>query len=84
MCGVRPCVVLSPGLMMGTLEAESDPISWKRSRAGVPVGDSSPRQGSLSGLGFGAVSRRSELWLEVQAGNPSQELRSRFLGAGNS
>lgn len=54
---------------------------WKRSRAGVPVGDSSPRQGSLSGLGFGVASGRSELRLEVQAGNPSQELRSRFLGA---
>lgn len=31
---------------------------WRRSRAGVPVGDSSLRQGSVSGLGFGVASWR--------------------------
>ena len=41
---------------------------WKRSRAVVPVGDSSPRQGSVSGLGFAAASQRSKLRLKVGLG----------------
>lgn len=44
--------------MMGTLEAESGSDFLGGAQAGLPVGDWSPRQGSLSGLGFGVVSRR--------------------------
>lgn len=46
MCGVRP-VVLSPGsgLMMGTLEAESDPISLEALQGGRPSWGFEPEAG---------------------------------------
>lgn len=65
MCGVRP-VVLSPGSgLMGTLEAESDPISLEALQGGRPRQGFEPRRGSLSGLGFGGC--ESEIGVAVRS-----------------